>query len=261
MTYQILFLDIDGTILKPDHTYTDLTKEAISQVKEQGIEVFLSTGRPLHEIGELAEELGIESFIGYNGAYAVYQNEIILDEPMKEETINEFLTIANENDHELVLYTSEKNYFTTMEKPLVKTFLHTFQVMNNATINTDVTNQILGVTIMNLGSSQTSLYEFEDGIHLSPVTVAGIENTYDVIRKTVNKGEAVNHVLQRLDIPKEAAIAFGDGMNDKEMLQTVGEGFAMGNAHPELFKYANQRTTTVTESGIYYGLKKLGLVK
>jgi hydroxymethylpyrimidine pyrophosphatase-like HAD family hydrolase len=48
----------------------------------------------------------------------------------------------------------------------------------------------------------------------------------------VNKGEAVKKVLQVLKIKKEQAIAFGDGMNDKEMLEVVGESFAMGNAHP-----------------------------
>jgi hypothetical protein len=50
-------------------------------------------------------------------------------------------------------------------------------------------------------------------------------------------------------------------MNDKEMLQTVGESFVMANGDPNLFSYAKHRTTTVDNSGIYYGLKKLGLIK
>ncbi len=68
-------------------------------------------------------------------------------------------------------------------------------------------------------------------------------------------------VLAVLGIPKEQAIAFGDGMNDKEMLQTVGESFVMANGDPNLFPYAKHRTTTVDNSGIYYGLKKLGIIK
>ncbi|MGF7013088.1 HAD superfamily hydrolase (TIGR01484 family) [Ornithinibacillus bavariensis] len=61
MTYKILFLDIDGTILNPDHTYHPKTKEAIEQVRSQGIEVFLATGRPENELKEIADELNIES--------------------------------------------------------------------------------------------------------------------------------------------------------------------------------------------------------
>ncbi|SET59593.1 hypothetical protein SAMN05216389_11643 [Oceanobacillus limi] len=261
MIYKILFLDIDGTILKPDHTYTDLTKDAIAQVKEQGIEVFLATGRPLHEIRDLAHELGVESFIGYNGAYAVYQNETILDEPMNKATIDAFLATAEEKGHELVMYTNKKNYFTSLERPSIDKFLETFHLQHNQVIDPAVTDQILGVTLINVPSEEASYYDIEEDIHLSPVNVHGIENCFDVIRKTVNKGEAVKGVLNRLDLPKESAIAFGDGMNDKEMLQCVGAGFAMGNAHPDLVQYANYQTTTVSESGVYQGLKELGLVK
>jgi hydroxymethylpyrimidine pyrophosphatase-like HAD family hydrolase len=34
----------------------------------------------------------------------------------------------------------------------------------------------------------------------------------------------------------------------------------MGNGHPDLFQYAKHRTTNVSDSGIYNGLKMLGLV-
>ncbi|WP_188455899.1 HAD family hydrolase [Virgibacillus oceani] len=260
MNYSILFLDIDGTILKPDHTYTASTKEAIIQLQEKGIEVFLATGRPIHEIRELAGELGVDSFIGYNGALAIYQNETIIEEPMDKNTIEEFLKVARRNHHEMVLYTDNTNYFTSPDAPEVRKFIETFQMTYNDTFTPEITNRVLGATVMKLNIKQAELYEIETDIHLSHVNVEGAQNCYDVIRKTVNKGEAINRVLKRLNIPKENAIAFGDGMNDKEMLQAVGEGFAMGNADPELFAYAKNKTATVEESGIFNGLKSLGLV-
>ncbi|MGY0691422.1 HAD family hydrolase [Virgibacillus sp. FSP13] len=261
MTYNVLFLDIDGTILKPDHTYSASTKEAISQAKAKGIEVFLATGRPLHEIADLAKELGVNSFIGYNGAYAIYQNETILDEPMNTNTVEQFLEIAEKNGHEIVLYTNGKNYFTSLESPEVNNFIETFQMKKNERFTNAIVDRVLGATIMKLDPSQASFYEIEADIRLSQVNIEGVEHCYDIIRKSVNKGEAIKNVLKRLDIPKEKAIAFGDGMNDKEMLLTVGEGFAMGNAHPDLFDHAKHRTTSVEESGIFNGLKELGLVK
>lgn len=261
MTYKILFLDIDGTILKPDHTYSESTKNAISQVKEQGIEVFIATGRPLHEVKSLAKDLNIASLIGYNGAYAIYQNETIVDEPMDKQNVQQFLDIAQANDHEILLYTSERNYFTSLTNPLVKNFMDTFQLKKNELFHHDVIDAILGATVMNLNQTQLSLYERDANIHLSQVNIEGLTHSYDIIRKNVNKGEAINTILKRLNISKEQAIAFGDGMNDKEMLQAVGEGFAMENAHPDLFPHAKHTTTSVTESGIYNGLQKIGLVK
>ncbi|HWO75963.1 MAG TPA: HAD family hydrolase [Bacillus sp. (in: firmicutes)] len=262
MTYKILFLDIDGTILKPDHTYSESTKDAILQLKKKGIEVFIATGRPLHEINELAHELQIDSFIGYNGAFAVYKNKTILEEPMETSHVKSFLDIAKQNDHEMVLYTSEKNYFTTLDHPLVQNFNKLFDLTQNALFTDTVINEILGITVMNVTvSSQASLYELDENIRLSQVHAEGAEHAYDIIRTNMNKGVAVKRVLEYLHIPKEQSIAFGDGMNDKEMLQSVGEGFAMGNAHPDLFQYAKHITSSVTDSGIFNGLKKLGLVQ
>ncbi|WP_249870322.1 HAD family hydrolase [Oceanobacillus saliphilus] len=261
MTFKALFLDIDGTILKPDHTYTETTKTAIQQVKENGMEVFIATGRPLIEVKDLARELNVDSFIGYNGAYAVYQEQTIINEPIDELLIRKFLDIAKDNNHEMVLYTKDRNYYTSLDHPYVKQFNDLFQLKQNALFTYDVADEIIGATAMNIGPSEASFYEIEANIRMSQVNIEGATMAYDIIRKNVNKGEAITRILDRLNIPKEQAIAFGDGMNDKEMLQAVGEGFAMENAHPDLFRYAKHRTTSVSDSGIFNGLKELGLVK
>lgn len=54
--------------------------------------------------------------------------------------------------------------------------------------------------------------------------------------KEATKGNAVTEILEREGILPEEAIAFGDGLNDKEMLQVVGKGIIMGNASEKLKK-------------------------
>ncbi|MGN8644466.1 HAD family hydrolase [Gracilibacillus sp. HCP3S3_G5_1] len=260
--YQALFLDIDGTILRRDHTIQDSTKTAVKQAQDKGIEVFLATGRPLHEIDDIANTLGIDSFIGYNGAYATYNNKTVVDEPISGEVIDHFLHIAEKNDHEIIFYTSELNLVTSTTKKLVQDFIEYFDLKDYQRYEDAYRNQILGITLMNLHPDDPALYHFEqEEMYFSQVNVQGLSHCYDMIRENVNKGQAIKKVLHQLDIPTEAAIAFGDGMNDKQMLQFVGESFAMGNATPEVFQYAKYRTTSVEESGIYNGLKRLGIVK
>jgi Cof subfamily protein (haloacid dehalogenase superfamily) len=260
-SYQILFLDIDGTILRPDHTIEASTKEAIVQVQEKGIETVLATGRPIHEIREIGEKLNIQSYIGYNGALAIYKDEEIFAEPLKAESVQAILDVAAQHGHELVLYTKETNYFTTLDTPNVEKFISTFDLKNNKLFTKGMMDQILGITIMSKGENDHRLYSLGNGIHLSQVHVNGMRHCFDVIRETVNKGVGIEYLLNLLKIPREASIAFGDGMNDKEMLSYVGEGFAMGNAHENLFQYAKHTTTSVNDSGIYNGLKSLGLLK
>jgi Cof subfamily protein (haloacid dehalogenase superfamily) len=261
MSYKVLFLDIDGTILRPDHTYSEKTVDAIQQLQNKRIEVFLATGRPIHEIKELAKSLNIDSFIGYNGALAIYNNETIVDETMSEELVKKIVAISEDKQHEFVMYTNKKSYFANVDSPFSRNFSEIFQMKHIGNYTSDIANQILGITIMNVKEDEKTLYEFDPSIVLAEVKVNNLNHTYDVLRTNVNKGEAIKKTLERLNMTADEAIAFGDGMNDKEMLHLVGEGFAMGNANPHLFQYAKHKTTSVTEDGIYNGLKKLGLVQ
>lgn len=258
--FKVLFLDMDGTIIKPDGTIEETTKTAIKTVQDKGLEVFLATGRPIHEIRETAEELNINSFIGYNGAFGIYKGEHLFQEPMNADTVLNFLTIANDYHHEVVCYTHKVNAFTTLDTPLVNDFMKMFHLHKNELYSPTILNEVLGMTLINVKENEHLHYLKEDGVHLSQVNVEGMTHCFDVIRDKVNKGVGVHLVLDHLGISKESAIAFGDGLNDKEMLMNVGEGFAMGNAHPEIFSYAKNRTTEVTNSGVFNGLKTLGLI-
>src|SRR5690625_3339533 len=131
MKYKVLFLDIDGTILKPDHTFSAKTKDAIQQVQQQGVEVFFATGRPLHELSDLAEQLNIQSSIGYNGGYAIYQNTVVVNEPIDRDMIKQYTMINKSYPHEIVFYTKEKNYFTTLDSSIVTSFIDLFQLKYN----------------------------------------------------------------------------------------------------------------------------------
>jgi len=265
MSYKILFLDIDGTILKLDQTYDTSTKEAIDQLHAQGIEVFIATGRPLHEIEDLAESLNVHSLIGYNGAYAIYQNQVIVNELMDRTLLENYLKIAKENQHDMVLFSRDNNYFTNLDDPTIKYFTQLLMLQNNHLleehIHDQVLDQILGASLLNMTEEDVKLYDINEDFHLSKVNLKGTESAYDIISNHVNKGTAVQKILDRLHISKDEAIAFGDGLNDKEMLSSVGEGFAMGNASPDLLPYTNRETTTVDNHGIFNGLKKLGLVE
>ncbi|MFC0560312.1 Cof-type HAD-IIB family hydrolase [Halalkalibacter alkalisediminis] len=260
--HTILFLDIDGTIITPEDEIEQSTKEAIKQVQQQGLEVFLATGRPLHEINEIGEELQIESFIGYNGAFAIHKGKEVCMEPMEASTVEAFLNIMEDKGHEAILYTNEKNLLTTNEAPVMRKFINQFHLKHNERYHSSYRNHILGISLMNLKANDVALYEEAGIIHLSPINVEGFkDHAFDVIRDKVHKGFAVSKVLDFLGLSKETAIAFGDGMNDKEMLSFVGEGFAMGNAQPELLPYAKHQTTDVRNSGVFNGLKSLGLVE
>lgn len=68
-------------------------------------------------------------------------------------------------------------------------------------------------------------------------------------------------MLKRLNLTPADAVAFGDALNDVEMLQYVGLGIAMGNSNPELLPFADYVSASVDDGGIRQGLRYAGLVE
>ena len=81
------------------------------------------------------------------------------------------------------------------------------------------------------------------------------------MKKGVNKGRAVKDTMQKLGIPLEEVIAFGDGLNDYEMLSLVGNPFVMSNASPRLLEALSEvpRAPKNTEDGVAQILERLFL--
>ena len=79
----------------------------------------------------------------------------------------------------------------------------------------------------------------------------------DVTLRTINKWTGCQWVLARTGFTPEQAIAFGDGLNDVQMLRGVGLGIAMGNAHPDLKAVADHIAPTLQLDGIARALQEL----
>ncbi len=71
-----------------------------------------------------------------------------------------------------------------------------------------------------------------------------------------NKGQALLDLADRLDVPREKTIAFGDGLNDITMIRAAGIGIAMDNAEPPVKAAADWITTSCDEDGVAVGIEK-----
>ena len=67
-------------------------------------------------------------------------------------------------------------------------------------------------------------------------------------------------LITHLGIPKENTYAFGDGLNDIDMLEYCQHGIAVGNAAKGLKDIADEITDDIAEDGIYHSIKKHGLI-
>ena len=87
-----------------------------------------------------------------------------------------------------------------------------------------------------------------------------LDDCVDIIDKDMSKAVTVLELAEKLGISQNNIIAFGDGMNDKEILAAAGIGVAMGNASEEVQAVADMVTASNDQDGIALALQKLELI-
>ncbi len=78
--------------------------------------------------------------------------------------------------------------------------------------------------------------------------------------KEKSKAKGLLRLCEYFGVDIGDCYAFGDSMNDYEIIKTVGTGIAMGNAVPELKEAADYVTADVGDDGVYKACRHFGLI-
>ncbi|WP_438445308.1 Cof-type HAD-IIB family hydrolase [Gorillibacterium sp. sgz5001074] len=256
MRYKIAFFDIDGTLVNESKIVPEDAAAAIRELKARGIEPVIATGRAPYFIRKLAAELGIDSYVCLNGAIAVYRGKTMYKRIMSKESIEQLVRLAGEHGHSLV-FQGEHAYYTDAEDQFVASSVNSLKV-NMPGYDPDFwkSNEIFQM-FLHCESVDEEKYQSLPGLKL----IRWHPHAMDVLPEDGSKAQGIAALLEKLGYTAHDAVAFGDGLNDKEMLEYVGFGIAMGNAHEELLPYADYVTTHVDEGGIRNGLVAAGLLE
>lgn len=255
---KIVFLDIDGTILNTQHEIPETTKMAVKALQEKGIVVAIATGRAPYMFRDIRKELNIDTYVSFNGQFAVFNNKPVLDYKVDMLTVESLRELALENGHSLVYMSTEEMVSSVKHDPLIESSL--------GSLNFDHPRYEEDFYLYH-PLSQLLLFcqEGEEEAYAERISdykfVRWHKYAVDIILKRGSKAQGIEKLVEVLGFDMKDTYAFGDGLNDIEMLQTVGTGIAMGNAQPELKQHADLVTKHVDEDGILHGLKEVGLIK
>ncbi|QVY63120.1 Cof-type HAD-IIB family hydrolase [Cytobacillus gottheilii] len=254
---KIVFFDIDGTLLDHEKKLPIKTKEAIKQLQENGVFVAIATGRAPFMFESLREELEIDSFVSFNGQYVVFENEPIYKNPLNIEKIEELLQNAEHLGHPLV-FLNEKTMKSNVEQhSYIDESMGSLKFPHPALdTNFYKENEIYQVNVFCKNKEETGYVSDFPEFHF----IRWHDLSIDVLPAGGSKAEGIAKMIERLGFKMEDVYAFGDGLNDIEMLKTVGNGVAMGNAVPQLKEIAKYITADVDQDGIWKGLKEMNLI-
>lgn len=276
---KIIFLDVDGTLVNDNGVVPVSAEKAIKKAREKGNEIFLCTGRSLAEIYPHILEIGFDGIIAAGGGYVEHNKEIIFHETIDNGYLVEAVNFFEENNIDFYLESNDGLYASTNLKKNLRTIVDNYPVKSveereelelgfghffDALIENKYKDLRDVNKIVFLGSDTPfdnirEKFESKFTLHYMTVPMFG-ENGGELSIKGISKSSSIKLLLDHMGARQEDTFAYGDGMNDYDMLLFANKGIAMGNAKEDLKKIADDITDTHDNEGIYKSFQKYLLI-
>lgn len=239
--FRAVISDLDGTLLNGDHKLAPFTIETLEKLAQQGVDIFFATGRCLPDVKRIIRNVNIDraTLVTSNGARANnLTGEPLVSHYLPEEIAQDLLRNVPFDTFNVCLnsYQNEE-WFINVDVEQLRAFHQEsgfmYQVVDFKTHNPAQTEKIffIGQKLEHLKPVEQFIRnKYQDRIQLTYSTPQCLE----IMAKGVCKATTLSQLVEQRGYSLSECIAFGDGMNDLEMLSQVGKGCVMGNADSRL---------------------------
>lgn len=267
MKKYLIACDIDGTLLNEQGKLDPITIETLRKVSDLGHKVVIATGRPLGGCLHIYNEIGIDNpIITDNGASIDHPGHIEFAKQRTYIPIKVMKTLFEySKDHiESAFFSIEKTVYAYKYNKELETYF--VGLSSGKLIECEFTDLDVEPNGMIFLINHDFVDKFESWITFQyPETLSfrrwGTDKNgnvmYEVYLKHTSKASALNYLINYFNIDPKNTIAFGDGINDLEMIKEMSFGVAMKNGVPQLKEVAYQITdVTNDEAGLAKYLQK-----
>lgn len=253
-----IFLDVDGTLVSfQTHRVSPAALEALWALRNQGIKLFIATGRHIQMLSQLQRLFPFDGYITLSGQYCVCGDRVLLRHPIAPQAAAELIA-ATQSAGFSCIYLEEQEIYINRADQYARQFVQELDLpMPPVRDPSRALDRTLYQAVAFLSRENEHLL-LSQAPHLK--TTRWHPHFLDVIPASGGKDQGMDAILDYLHIPLEATMAFGDGENDLSMLTHAGIGVAMGSASDQVKAAADYVTGTVDEDGIPSALKHFGLI-
>lgn len=262
MSTEIIFFDIDDTLCRLGRL-TENNLRALQALSAQNtVKLAIATGRSIAmlppDIRRLFDSGMIEVLVSANGQYNMIGSEIISHYPLDQAAAAELAAVCRRFG---LVYQQLSEHHIAWSEPLPH-YEQTKAVFPGCVIDPDYYSRHsiyqFSVFLPEQDEDPDIVRTFEDlGFHFARWHKGGA----DLLPAQGSKARGIADICAALGINPAHTMAFGDGLNDIEMLQYVGIGVAMGNAWEALKAVADYVTATLEDDGIEQALRHFSVLK
>ncbi len=256
MSTKALFFDIDGTLVSfRTHVIPQSAVDALSRAKEQGIMIFISTGRPVPFIVNLKQIAHlIDGYITTNGAHCFIGQKTVSCHSIGKDDIGRVLDQCRQWDAPCIVV-GKDHIGVFNPKPVIEAAFQ--QGLGLEDFRFTPLETVLSEPVLQLTPFISTGQEAELMPTLSACTSGRWTPVFtDITHVKADKGKALLSMAAFLDLNIDETMAFGDGGNDISIIRQAGIGVAMGNAGDEVKQHADFVTASVDEDGVKLALER-----
>ena len=290
--YKLVAIDLDGTMLNKYGVITENTKNVIKKVQEKGVEVIIASGRPINSVKNFSKEINSQKyFISGNGAitYDIKNDKILYENILNKNKVLQVIKICEENSIYYNVYTENGIIAKNLNYNTLYYYKENLNKLEENKTHINIVESIYDyiekrdekiLKIMICDGSKTIFnsimkkireitdIEILDVSHMSRKIIKqgteeiALEYFYtEISAKDVDKWNALEKLIELMNITKEEVVTIGDNANDIKMLKNAGLGVAMGESAPYVKECANEVTTSNDNDGVAVILEKIFLDK
>lgn len=238
----IVASDLDGTLLAPNHQLSEFTKQTLQALHQKGFTFIFATGRHHVDVAGIRQLAGIPAYmITSNGARVHDQHDnLMYSKNVPQELVQPVIDVFKQNPDIFVHIYQDESWLLNKEDETLRDFHEesgfSYQVFD---VNNAPTEGVAKIFFTHPAQDHELLAQFEgrlNDIFGDKLNVAfSTPWCLEVMAAEVSKGDALKAVAESLNLTLDNCIAFGDGMNDVEMLSMAGKGLVMGTSHKKVF--------------------------
>lgn len=257
MSFHIIALDVDGTLLNDQYEITEETRQAVRAASDLGAEIVLCTGRGPANTVPVMERLGLQGvLITHNGAVTVKMpgSEIMAQESFRIEDLRGLVHYCRDQRIHFDVCTAKEMYierWSDEEKAMYDKYMLSPRLVE------DCLRMEEPIVKLTMFGSREQMDEVE--LELPKTNVPGElhwsrsgAQFIDIMSRRATKGNALRKLAEQRNVPARCIMAIGNFYNDIDMIAFAGLGIAMDNSPDEVKAAAD----TVTASNNLEGVSK-----